>query len=370
MKHFLFIPSCALMALGMLTSCQKEEKSAQQLAEELTAELQKVVDYKTAEAYAPRVEALNKRFQNASVRVFSADSNALASSSANGYADAVCRLVREMGRVQASKPVTSHDGEVEDISLVRAVGVGSGVAQDATARDQFAKGQLYTYESTTETNNNPPAFAEYYGSSKMAAALAYVATSADNGAFKFASDEDVPAVPTVEEVEPDVATAEQVAPAEEPAADEEPAASDEEPVVADDEPASDDEEPAADDEPAEDDTPSLVDDLDISGDATTEDTASADEEPAAEDEPATADEEPVAADEEPAAADEEPAAADEEPAAEEEPVAADEEPVAEDEPVAADEEPATDEEPAADEEPAEEDDAMDDSMGDDLELEL
>ena len=101
MKRFLLIPSCALLAFGMLTSCQKEEKTAQQLAEELTAELQKVTDYKTAEAVAPRVEALNKRFQNASVRVFSADANALAASEANAYSDAVCRLVREMGRVQA-----------------------------------------------------------------------------------------------------------------------------------------------------------------------------------------------------------------------------------------------------------------------------
>ena len=126
MKRFLLIPSCALLAFGMLTSCQKEEKSAQQLADELTAELQKVTDYKTAEAVAPRVEALNKRFQNASVRVFSADNNALAASQAGAYSDSVCRLVREIARVQASKPVTSSDGEVDDASLVAAVGVGAG----------------------------------------------------------------------------------------------------------------------------------------------------------------------------------------------------------------------------------------------------
>ena len=117
MKRFLFIPSCALLTFGMLTSCQKEEKTAQQLAEELTAELQKVTDYKTAEAVAPRVEALNKRFQNASVRVFSADANALAGSNVNAYSEAVCGLVRELGRVQASKPVTEAAGEVDDAAL-------------------------------------------------------------------------------------------------------------------------------------------------------------------------------------------------------------------------------------------------------------
>ena len=245
MKRFLLIPSCALLAFGMLTSCQKEEKTAQQLAEELTAELQKVTDYKTAEAAAPRVEALNKRFQNASVRVFSADANALAASEANAYSDAVCRLVREMGRVQAGKPVTEADGEVDDASLVCAVGVGAGAPAEAPAKDQFTKGQLYTYNADSESNNTPPAFAEYYGSQKLAGALSYVASSDDNGAFKFAGDEDVPAIPEAVEVERETMSVSSVMPAaEKPAADEEPA---EEPA-ADEEPA---EEPAADKEPAE-----------------------------------------------------------------------------------------------------------------------
>ena len=222
MKRFLLLPSCALLAFGMLTSCQKEEKTAHQLAEELTAELQKVTDYTTAEAVAPRVEVLNKRFQNASVRVFSADNNALAGSDANAYADAMCRLVREMGRVQASKPVTESDGEVDDAALVCAVGVGAGVSVESTTKEQFAKGQLYTYNIESESNNNPPPFAEYYGSSKLAAALSYVATTADNGAFKFASEEDVPAIPEAVEVERVAAPDANIMPAdEEPAAEEE-----------------------------------------------------------------------------------------------------------------------------------------------------
>lgn len=266
MKRFLLIPSCALLAFGMLTSCQKEEKTAQQLAEELTAELQKVTDYKTAEAVAPRVEALNKRFQNASVRVFSADANALAASEANAYSDAVCRLVREMGRVQAGKPVAESDGEVDDTSLVRAVGVGSGAPADAPAKDQFTKGQLYTYNADSESNNNPPALPEYYGSDKLASALSYVASTSDNGAFKFASEEDVPAIPAAAEVEREEMTVDSVMPAaEEPAEEpsaEEPAAEDElseeEPAAEEDvteEPAAEDElseEPAAEEEPAAD----------------------------------------------------------------------------------------------------------------------
>ena len=220
MKHFLFIPSCALLALGMLTSCQKEDKSAQQLAEELTAELQKVVDYKTAEALAPRIEILHKRFQNASVRAFSADANALAASEGNAYADAVCRLVRELGRVQASKPVTAFDGEVDDICLIRSVGVARGASKEDSSRDQYAKGQLYMYNADSEENNKlPDDIAEYYGSDKLTNALSYTASTSDNGAFKFASEEDVPAIPEAVEVEPDVATPADVAPVEEPAAE-------------------------------------------------------------------------------------------------------------------------------------------------------
>ncbi len=271
MKRFLLIPSCALLAFGMLTSCQKEEKTAQQLAEELTAELQKVTDYKTAEAVAPRVEVLNKRFQNASVRVFSADANALAGSEANAYSDALCRLVREMGRVQAGKPVTEADGEVDDASLVRAVGVGSGAPADAPAKDQFTKGQLYTYNADSESNNNPPALPEYYGSDKLAAALSYVASTSDNGAFKFASEEDVPAIPAAAEVEREEMVVDSVMPAaeEEPAAD---AATSEEEPAADEEtteePAADEEtteEPAADEEPAAEEEP--ADDEEITDDA-------------------------------------------------------------------------------------------------------
>ncbi len=283
MKRFLLIPSCALLAFGMLTSCQKEDKTAQQLAEELTAELQKVTDYKTAEAVAPRVEALNKRFQNASVRVFSADANALAGSEANAYSDVVCRLVRELGRVQAGKPVAAADGEVDDNNLIRAVGVGAGVASSAPTKEQYTKGQLYTFNSESESNNTPPALPEYYGSQKLAAALSYVASTDDNGAFKFASEEDVPAIPDAVDVEAEPAPAVDPMPADdavEPAEADEESAEVEETVDADAEVET--EEPVADDEAVVEET---VTEEEPADEEVTDD-AAAEEEPAAEEEAA------------------------------------------------------------------------------------
>ncbi len=200
MKRFLFIPTCALAVMGALTSCQKEEMSATQLAEELTAELQKVTSYKTAEAAAPRVEALNKRYQNASVRVFSMGGNALVNSEAEAYADATCRLARQIGRVRASKPVAEHDGEVVDSLLVRAVGANSGAAADASPQEQVEAGAKYIYNPEDQNANNPPNFAECYGSAKLKAALEYVADPAEFPMTRFDKAEDCPAIPEAAEV--------------------------------------------------------------------------------------------------------------------------------------------------------------------------
>ena len=200
MKRFLFIPTCALVALGALTSCQKEEMTAAQLAEELTAELQKVTSYKTAEAAAPRVEALNKRYQNASVRVFSMGGNALVNSDAAAYADATCRLARQIGRVRASKPVAEHDGEVVDSLLVRTVGTNSGAAVDATPQEQVEAGAKFIYNAEDQNANNPPNFAECYGSAKLKAALDYVADPAEFPMTRFDKNEDRPDIPEAAEV--------------------------------------------------------------------------------------------------------------------------------------------------------------------------
>ena len=252
MKHFLFIPSCALLALGILTSCQKEDKTAQQLADELTAELQKVTDYKSAEAAAPRVEVLNKRFQNASVRVFSAGSNALADSSPTGYAESVGQLAKQIGRVRASKPVVEAEGDVDEARLIAAVGVAAGAAPDAAAKECNAKGTAYLHNANSKENNTPPAPAECYGSAKLKAALEYTADVADFPATRFDSDADVPEIPAPV----DVADEEEAAPEAEAGsaaeAEETPAATEETPAAteeASEEPtATDDEEetPAAD----------------------------------------------------------------------------------------------------------------------------
>lgn len=281
MKHFLFIPSCALLALGILTSCQKEDKTAQQLADELTAELQKVTDYKSAEAAAPRVEALNKRFQNASVRVFSAGSNALADSSPTGYAESVGQLAKQIGRVRASKPVVEAEGDVDEARLIAAVGVAAGVAPDAAAKERNAKGTAYLHNANSKENNTPPAPAECYGSAKLKAALEYTADVADFPATRFDSDADVPEIPAPV----DVADEEEAAPEEETSSaaeagsaaepEETPAATEEaseEPTATDDE----EETPAADAGDAADEGSTPSDDEEAASDDSDDDDAGID----------------------------------------------------------------------------------------------
>lgn len=282
MKHFLFIPSCALLALGILTSCQKEDKTAQQLADELTAELQKVTDYKSAEAAAPRVEALNKRFQNASVRVFSAGSNALADSSPTGYAESVGQLAKQIGRVRASKPVVEAEGDVDEARLIAAVGVAAGAAPDAAAKERNAKGTAYLHNANSKENNTPPAPAECYGSAKLKAALEYTADVADFPATRFDSDADVPEIPAPvdvadeEEAAPEAESGSAAEPEETPAATEEtPAATEEaseEPTATDDE----EETPAADAGDAADEGSTPSDDEEAASDDSDDDDAGID----------------------------------------------------------------------------------------------
>lgn len=275
MKHFLFIPSCALLALGILTSCQKEDKTAQQLADELTAELQKVTDYKSAEAAAPRVEALNKRFQNASVRVFSAGSNALADSSPTGYAESVGQLAKQIGRVRASKPVVEAEGDVDEARLIAAVGVAAGAAPDAAAKERNAKGTAYLHNANSKENNTPPAPAECYGSAKLKAALEYTADVADFPATRFDSDADVPEIPAPvdvadeEEAAPEEETSSAAEPEETPAATEE---ASEEPTATDDE----EETPAADAGDAADEGSTPSDDEEAASDDSDDDDAGID----------------------------------------------------------------------------------------------
>ncbi|MBQ4613974.1 MAG: hypothetical protein IJB31_03505 [Akkermansia sp.] len=284
MKRLLLIPSCALMALSTLTSCQKEDKTALELSQELTAELQKVVSYKTAEAAAPRVEALNKRFQNAGARVFAIGGSALSRSAGSSghegdaYAESLAKLAREVGRIRASMPVATADGEVDRDRLVLAVGAANGSSDDAPAVERKQKGVAYM-QGETETSETPGNFAEYYGSAKLKEALEFMVAPGN------ATNEvvEIPEPVTVEEEEiPADVPAEEPAASEEPAADEEPAATEEEST---EEPAATEEageEPAADDSASSDD--GELPSLDLDADTSAGEDASSGEEPAAEEE--------------------------------------------------------------------------------------
>lgn len=254
MKRFLLIPSLAFLAVSTLTSCQKEEKTALELTQELTAELQKISDYRTAEAAAPRVEVLNKRMQNAGVRAFAANDPALTRSmiDAEGsegaaYSEALAQLAAEIGRIQASAP-TGEDGEIDRTKLILAVGAANGAAPDAAAGDRQKAGMAYI-KDTTSTHETPGTLPEYYGSDKLREALSYKADPTSVPLTKMDTDEDVPAIPAAVEVEEEeVPTYTE----EEPAADD----SSDAPATADEEPSADDssDEPSIDEEPSVDDS--------------------------------------------------------------------------------------------------------------------
>ena len=241
-----------MLAMGLFTSCQKETESAQQLAEDLTAELQKVTDYTSAEAAAPRVKVLNKRFQDASAQVLSLNYNPLADSvkplEEGGPADyvaAVTTLAKEIGRVRASKPVTSSDGDIDDTRLLQTVGANAGVGADGKPSETLKKGNEYMKNPTSRQNNNPPAFAECYGSEAMVAALSYVADVEERGAYWDSEElvevpaEQAPAAAEDDAAEPAAADDADSTPdiKEEPSTDNVPPATDEEPAGDDEEPA-------------------------------------------------------------------------------------------------------------------------------------
>ncbi len=205
MKRFLLIPSLAFLAMSTLTSCQKEEKTALELTRELTAELQKISDYRTAEAAAPRVEVLNKRMQNAGVRAFALNDPALTRSMVDSegsegaaYAEALAQLAAEIGRVQASAPMES-ESEVDRTKLLLAVGAANGSSPEAAAGDRQKAGMAYI-KDTASTHETPGNFPEYYGSDKLREALAYKAAPGSVAITKMDSDEDVPAIPDAVEV--------------------------------------------------------------------------------------------------------------------------------------------------------------------------
>lgn len=346
MKQFLLIPTSALVAAVALTSCQKEELSCTQLATELTTLLQNVTDFDTAEAAAPRAEALMKRLVAAMGRPAGLGGSALHSSSLDegkALQDALNKLSEQLARIYSSYPSLTSDGEIDTERLKRAVGA-AGATKRAEAAAELKKGEAYiakymkkNVSFDKDANNGVNGFAPCFGSTKLKDALDF-REDPETSIWKFDGEADVIATP--EYVAP--AEGEAAAPAEGDTAEDgadEPAETDTTDEGDAEEPAADDsEEPAADDseETTEDEDSGDIDvDVDVSVDVD-------DEEPAVEEE--TTDEEPAVEEE----------TTDEEPAVEEE---------------TTDEEPAVEEE-TTDEEPAEEEESTEEDSGDDVDLDI
>ena len=275
MKQFLLIPTSALVAAIVMTSCQKEELSCTQLVNELTEVLQKVTDYDSAVAAAPRVEALMLRWQKAATRPIDFDGTSLHASSLDegkAYLEALEKLVEQVARVKSSYPSTSYDGDIDVERLTRAVGSG-GIMKRPEAAAEKKKGEAYISKYQTnntsfsgDANNSVNVFMECYGCAELKAALEIKAEPNPAVSGVFAMDGEADKVATPEYVEP--AGGEVAEGAEESADSEEPATTEEE--TTDEEPA--DEEPS-DTEEATDEAPSVDLDLDVDVD---------DEEPAEE----------------------------------------------------------------------------------------
>lgn len=335
MKQFLLIPTSALVAAVALTSCQKEELSCTQLATELTTLLQNVTDFDTAEAAAPRAEALMKRLVAAMGRPAGLGGSALHSSSLDegkALQDALDKLSEQLARINSSYPSLTSDGEIDTERLKRAVGA-AGATKRAEAAAELKKGEAYiakymkkNVSFDKDANNGVNGFAPCFGSTKLKDALDF-REDPETSIWKFDGEADV------------IATPEYVAPAEGEAAA--PAEGDtaedgaDEPAETDTTDEGDAEEPAADDseEPAADDSEETTEDED-SGDVDVDVDVSVDVD-------------------------------DEEPAVEEE--TTDEEPAVEEE--TTDEEPAEEEE-TTDEEPAEEEESTEEDSGDDVDLDI
>ncbi len=211
MKRTIFAASCAILISLTFSSCQKESKNVVELAHDLTTELRAVTDTATADAHAPRVAVLNKRFENAKVRVFALNDTALYRAAEDDserigadYAAAIKALAREIGRVRASFPVTSSDGEVDSDRLLIAIAKNQGATGTP---DELKEEGLRYMQDMNNQHETPGDFAEYYGSEKLRDALAYRASVASVSNVKFDSDADVPAVPALKDEPQEVPTA-------------------------------------------------------------------------------------------------------------------------------------------------------------------
>lgn len=264
MKRSLIVASCLFLASGLLTSCQKEEKNIVELTQELTAELQKISDTATADAYAERVKVLNKRYQDASVRVFALKDTALARGADDGdhegasYSAALKDLARELGRVRASFPAASSDSKVDPDRLLIAVGAATGEKDPAKCK-QIGLRFLHDETGAHETPGN---FPEYYGSQKLRDALAYKASASEVSFTKWDGDEDVPKLPEPGEVKQPAASGDSAAADEDDEKPAKPAAGSSKDDDDDDDDAGDDDSSSS-DSSDDDSSSSAADDLGI-----------------------------------------------------------------------------------------------------------
>lgn len=238
MKRFFSIASALCAAATLLTSCQKEEESTLKLAQELTEELQSVVNKSQADASAERVKVLYERFINSLNRPMTGDGSALYKSCGNPetdprseeFAKALQALAKEIGRVRASKPVPSYDQPVDDQILYTAVEKHRHLTQPERPRKNYGEASaeeievvqqhsdlaggiadenkqrwmnntLYgSTDSDGEEFKELTMFDECYGSTAMQEALAYKTTPSKQELF---SAPEAPAAPEKKEAQPE-----------------------------------------------------------------------------------------------------------------------------------------------------------------------
>lgn len=238
MKRFFSIASALCAAATLLTSCQKEEESTLKLAQELTEELQSVVNKSQADASAERVKVLYERFINSLNRPMTGDGSALYKSCGNPetdprseeFAKALQALAKEIGRVRASKPVPSYDQPVDDQILYTSVEKHRHLTQPERPRKNYGEASaeeievvqqhsdlaggiadenkqrwmnntLYgSTDSDGEEFKELTMFDECYGSTAMQEALAYKTTPSKQELF---SAPEAPAAPEKKEAQPE-----------------------------------------------------------------------------------------------------------------------------------------------------------------------
>lgn len=175
MKRLLLFPLCSLFALFSMSSCQKEDKTALELTEELTAELKTVCDHDSAEKAAPKIKKINDRCRRARVTLLAFNSTALARTyeSRDRYVQASIELAREIGRVRGSKPALQGEEAIDEESVLVSVGYEDSADSGKTREALIAAGKKHIQNETDNAFDNPPALGECYSSAALIEALAF-----------------------------------------------------------------------------------------------------------------------------------------------------------------------------------------------------